>query len=92
MLGQYLPLLMLFGLAVLFAAGSFIASGLLALRNPTNAKRAAYECGIVPTKETPERFPVKFFLVAMIFIVFDIEIIFFSRTPCAGASACLAWR
>ena len=39
MLGQYLPLLMLFGLAVLFAAGSFIASGLLAPRNPTNAKR-----------------------------------------------------
>tara|TARA_Y100001958_G_scaffold153858_1_gene141940 strand:- start:2455 stop:2925 length:471 start_codon:yes stop_codon:yes gene_type:complete len=76
-LGQYLPLLMLFGLAVLFAAGSFIASGLLAPRNPTNAKRAAYECGIVPTKETPERFPVKFFLVAMIFIVFDIEIILF---------------
>ena len=75
--GQSLPLLMLFGLAVLFAAGSFIASGLLAPRNPTNAKRAAYECGIVPTKETPERFPVKFFLVAMIFIVFDIEIIFF---------------
>ena len=66
MLGQYLPLLMLFGLAVLFAAGSFIASGLLAPRNPTNAKRAAYECGIVPTKETPERFPVKFFLVAKI--------------------------
>ncbi|MEO0494257.1 MAG: NADH-quinone oxidoreductase subunit A [Actinomycetota bacterium] len=77
MLGQYLPLLMLFGLAVAFAAGSFIASGLLAPRNPTQAKRAAYECGIVPTKETPERFPVKFFLVAMIFIVFDIEIIFF---------------
>ena len=77
MLGQDLPLLMRFGLAVLFAAGSFIASGLLAPRNPTNAKRAAYECGIVPTKETPERFPVKFFLVAMIFIVFDIEIIFF---------------
>ena len=77
MLGHYLPLLMLFGLAVLFAAGSFIASGLLAPRSPTKAKRAAYECGIVPTKETPERFPVKFFLVAMIFIVFDIEIIFF---------------
>ena len=77
MLDQYLPLLMLFRLAVLFAAASFLASGLLAPRNPTNAKRAAYECGIVPTKETPERFPVKFFLVAMIFIVFDIEIIFF---------------
>ena len=92
MLGQYLPLLMLFGLAVLFAAGSFIASGLLAPRNPTNAKRAAYECGIVPTKETPERFPVKFFLVAMIFIVFDIEIIFFYPYALAAeASACSAW-
>ena len=77
MLGQYLPMLALFGLAVLFAAGSFLASGLLAPRNPTAAKQAAYECGIVPTQETPERFPVKFFLVAMIFIVFDIEIIFF---------------
>ena len=77
MLGQYLPLLALFILAALFAAGSFVVSGLLAPRNPTSAKRAAYECGIVPTKETPERFPVKFFLVAMIFIVFDIEIIFF---------------
>jgi len=76
-LGQYLPLLALFVLACLFAAGSFVASGLLAPRNPSAAKRAAYECGIVPTKETPERFPVKFFLVAMIFIVFDIEIIFF---------------
>lgn len=77
MLGQYLPLLALFVLAALFAAGSFVASGLLAPRDPSAAKREPYECGIVPTKETPERFPVRFFLVAMIFIVFDIEIIFF---------------
>ncbi len=77
MLGQYLPLLALFVLAALFAAGSFVASGLLAPRNPSAAKRAAYECGIIPARETPERFPVRFFLVAMIFIVFDIEIIFF---------------
>lgn len=77
MLGQYLPLLFLLALAALFAAGSFLASGLFAPRNPSPAKQAPYECGIVPTKETPERFPVRFFLVAMIFIVFDIEIIFF---------------
>ncbi len=77
MSGQYLPLLALFVLAALFAAGSAMASGLLAPRNPSVAKRQPYECGIVPTKETPERFPVRFFLVAMIFIVFDIEIIFF---------------
>ena len=77
MLGQYLPLLALMVLAAGFAAGSFVASGLFAPRNPSVAKQAPYECGIVPTRETPERFPVRFFLVAMIFIVFDIEIIFF---------------
>ncbi|MEZ5246617.1 MAG: NADH-quinone oxidoreductase subunit A [Acidimicrobiales bacterium] len=77
MLSQYLPLLALFAVAALFAAGSFLASGLFAPRNPSVAKQAPYECGIVPTRETPERFPVRFFLVAMIFIVFDIEIIFF---------------
>jgi len=69
MLGQYLPLLALLTLAALFAAGSFAASGLLAPRNPTEPKLSPYECGIVPSRETPERFPVRFFLVAMIFIV-----------------------
>jgi NADH-quinone oxidoreductase subunit A len=76
MLGQYLPVLAMIILAVLFAALSFGASKLLAPRRPTSAKEAPYECGIVPAREVPERFPVKFFLVAMIFIVFDIEIIF----------------
>ena len=76
-MGQYLPIVLLLALAALFGAGSFIASGLLAPRSPNDRKSAPYECGIIPTKETPERFPVRFFLVAMIFIVFDIEIIFF---------------
>ena len=61
----------------LFAALSFVASRLLAPRSPNARKAAPYECGIIPGRETPERFPVRFFLVAMIFIVFDIEIIFF---------------
>ena len=55
---------------------SFVASKLLAPQRPTAAKEAPYECGIVPTYEPPERFPVRFYLVAMIFIIFDIEIIF----------------
>ena len=63
-------------LAVVFGAISRVASKLLGPRNPTAAKSAPYECGIMPDREPPERFPVKFFLVAMIFIVFDIEIIF----------------
>ena len=77
MLGQYLPLVFLFALAFLFAALSFFASRLLAPRSPNDKKEAPYECGIIPGREAPERFPVRFFLVAMIFIVFDIEIIFF---------------
>ncbi len=77
MLGQYLPVVLLLFLTVLFAAVSFVGSRLLAPRNPNDRKSAPYECGIIPGRETPERFPVRFFLVAMIFIVFDIEIIFF---------------
>ncbi|MDP6492090.1 MAG: NADH-quinone oxidoreductase subunit A [Acidimicrobiales bacterium] len=77
MLGQYLPVVALFVLAALFAALSFVASRLLAPRRPHDRKLAPYECGIIPSRETPERFPVRFYLVAMIFIVFDIEIVFF---------------
>ena len=76
-LGQYLPIVVLLILAVLFAALSFVASRLLAPRSPNDRKAAPYECGIIPGRETPERFPVRFYLVAMIFIVFDIEFIFF---------------
>jgi len=76
MLGQYLPIFALLVLAFLFAALSFVASRLLAPNRSTSAKSAPYECGIVPGSDNPERFPVRFFLVAMIFIVFDIEIIF----------------
>ena len=76
-LGQYLPIVVLLILAVLFAALSFVASRLLSPRRPNDRKAAPYECGIIPGRETPERFPVRFYLVAMIFIVFDIEIIFF---------------
>jgi NADH-quinone oxidoreductase subunit A len=75
-MGQYLPVVALTVLAAVFAALSLVASKLLAPRRSTVPKRAPYECGIVPGREAPERFPVRFYLVAMIFIVFDIEIIF----------------
>ena len=77
MLGQWLPVVVLLVLAFLFAILSLVASKLLAPRSPNDRKSAPYECGIIPAKDTPERFPVRFFLIAMIFIVFDIEIIFF---------------
>jgi len=75
-MAQYLPLLVMLVLAALFAGLSFFASRLMAPQRPTSAKAAPYECGIVPDREPAERFPVRFYLVAMIFIIFDIEIIF----------------
>ena len=76
-MAQYLPIFALFVLGMLFAVLSFAASSLLGPRKkPTAAKLAPYECGIVPDREPPTRFPVRFYLVAMIFIIFDIEIVF----------------
>jgi NADH-quinone oxidoreductase subunit A len=75
-MSQYLPIFTMLVLATLFAALSFVASSLLGPKNPNKAKEAPYECGIVPSREPAQRFPVRFYLVAMIFIVFDIEIIF----------------
>ncbi len=75
-MGQYLPIIALLVLASGFGVVSIVMSKLVAPRHPTDAKSGPYECGIVPTREPPERFPVRFYLIAMIFIVFDIEVIF----------------
>src|SRR3954454_8534254 len=72
----YLPLLIMALLVIAFVMGSFVASQLLAPQRPNAAKQAPYECGIVPEQEPAERFPVKFYLVAMSFIVLDVEIVF----------------
>ena len=64
------------GQDTVFGAISLMMSHLLAPKRPSAAKDAPYECGIVPSREPPERFPVSFYIVAMLFIMFDIEIIF----------------
>jgi len=75
-LADYLPILVMAGLVVAFVLLSFVASQLLAPSRPHAAKQAPYESGIVPEEEPAERFPVKFYLVAMSFIVLDVEIVF----------------
>ena len=75
-MSDYLPLLVMIGLVIAFVLLSFVASILLGPRNPNSAKQTPYECGIVPELEPAERFPVKFYLVAMSFIVLDVEIVF----------------
>jgi NADH-quinone oxidoreductase subunit A len=73
---QFLPLVVMAVLAFAFAGVSLTMSRLLSRKRPNAAKSAPYECGIVPSKEPPQRFPVSFYLVAMLFIMFDIEIVF----------------
>ena len=75
-LDSYLPIFLLFVLGLAFAGLSLVASKLLAPKRPTFAKEAPYESGIIPSNELPQRFPVRFYLVAMIFVIFDIEVIF----------------
>lgn len=75
-MGQYLPIVILMLLGIIFGVLSLMASKLLGPSRPSAAKEAPYECGIVPTREPPERFPVSFYVVAMLFIMFDIEIVF----------------
>ncbi len=75
-LTAYLPIAIMFLLALAFAAASMVASRWLTTQNPTPEKLEPYECGIVPLQEPVQRFPVKFYLVAMLFVIFDIEIVF----------------
>jgi NADH-quinone oxidoreductase subunit A len=81
-LQQYIPVLLLLGLALLFVVGTSIASviiGHIANRNrltPNKMKDTAYECGMLPRGAGSPRLSVKFYLVAMLFILFDIEVVF----------------
>lgn len=74
---NYLPVLLQVLIAGGFAAATLIASALLGKRAQRNAvKDSAYECGMLPVGEGQARFSVKFYLVAMLFVLFDIEVVF----------------
>ena len=91
---DYLPIALMFLLGSGFAGAMMWLSWRIAPNNPTPEKLAPYECGIVPLQEPVERFPVKFYLVAMLFVIFDVEIVFlfawavsFDRLQWAGVAA-----
>ncbi len=76
-LSEYLPIVLLAALAFVFTGVSLLASSVVRPRRPTPAKLGPYESGIVPERlPRGERFSVKFYVVAMLFIIFDIETIF----------------
>ena len=76
MLRSYFPILVLLGISVLQAVGMVVMSHMASPTRPTPVKSSPYESGILPLGDTRERFSVKFYLVAILFIVFDLETIF----------------
>jgi len=72
----FIPILIMIGLAVGFAGGNIVLSQFLGPRRPSPEKEAPYECGMPAVGDARERQSVKFYLVAMIFLLFDIEVAF----------------
>ncbi len=73
---NYLPLLIHFLVAGVLASAFVTLSWIIGVRKPTRAKLSPYECGMTPVGDARERFPVKFYLVGILFILFEVEAVF----------------
>ena len=76
MLIDYLPVLFFLAIAIGFACFAIVASSLLGQKKPSAAKQAPYECGMPTLGPTYMRIPIRYYIFAMLFILFDIEIVF----------------
>ena len=76
MLGTYLPIILLILIAIAFGLGSVVFSSLIGQKKYSKVKMAPYECGCEPIGTARDRFPIKFYMVAVLFILFDIEAVF----------------
>ncbi len=85
----WLSILLLALLGAAFGIGSILMARVLGPRRPTAEKEAPYECGMPPVGDARERHPIKFYLIAMIFLLFDIEVAFLY--PWAMAIQDLRW-
>lgn len=76
MANSYIPLVFVILLAALIPAIFMILSNMLGTKKPSEAKFVPYESGILPSTTANQRFPVKFYLVAVLFLIFDVEAVF----------------
>jgi NADH-quinone oxidoreductase subunit A len=77
MLEEYLPILIFLGVATAVGASLLVIGGLLGPRRPDSEKLSAYECGFEAFEDSRSKFDVRYYLVAILFIIFDLEIAFF---------------
>ena len=76
MLIEYLAILIYITIAIVFAIFAIAASALLGQRKPTALKKAPYECGMATIGSSFRRIPIKYYIIAMLFLLFDIEVVF----------------
>jgi NADH-quinone oxidoreductase subunit A len=73
---EYLPILLFLLVAIAFSGGTILISSLIVPRRSNRVKMSSYECGVDPVGSARQRFPIKFYLVAVLFVLFDIEAVF----------------
>ena len=76
MLEQYLPVFIVLGIAIVFGVATVLSSIIFGPQRPTTEKLSTYESGMKPVGTTKERVSIKYYLIAMLFIIFDLEVIF----------------
>ena len=76
MLESYIPIFIMIGIGILMGVAMGNVNVLLGPRRPSEEKQSTYESGMEPVRSARERFPIKFYMVAMLFIIFDIELVF----------------
>ena len=76
MIVQYIPILLVIAVAIIFAVATVFSSNIFGPKRPNPSKQSTYESGMKPIGTTNERISVKYYLVAMFFIIFDLEVIF----------------
>ena len=73
---SYLPIIVFFGLCLVIGLALLVAPFLIAYKDPTPEKLSAYECGFNPFDDARMKFDIRFYLVAILFIIFDLEVAF----------------
>ena len=76
MLAEYLPVLLFLLVSIIFSLGALSLSFLVSPKKPNNEKLSPYECGFEPFDDARTKFDIRFYLVALLFIIFDLEVAF----------------
>ena len=76
MLAEYLPVLLFLLVSIIFSVGALSLSFLVSPKKPNNEKLSPYECGFEPFDDARTKFDIRFYLVALLFIIFDLEVAF----------------